>query len=201
MQGGNANPPPAPRKAAAKKKAAGKRKAERVAGVAERLARVKAEASGEVVPRQRLQRLIVFPEMAEGVSGPWLLVARGWPEKADPRHWAFELSKRSKLPFDVVSAETNALACSIDAKALRPPRRGAPKRGGTPQGFDATAIELATRPGGVLRTELREKSGKGRNWFGYLKRIGERYGYSVAPDRSGPTPRYSMEKLPEQTTD
>jgi hypothetical protein len=197
VEGGNANPP-AKKKEERPKKRAVDRAAERAASAGERLARVRAEANGEAPARKQGTARPELPAMPEGSTGPYVLVIPEWPTAADPRHWALEFSKRLKLPVSIVPMpEAKMPWLTIDAKALRPERRGAPvRRGGTPEGFDLWAIEQALQPGGVMRSALKEKAGKGRNWFGYMKRIGERFGYSVTPDRSGPTPRYAMAPLP-----
>lgn len=199
MEGGNANPPvrKLPAKAArGVKKTPQKKAADRMASAKERLARVKAEANGEAAPRKRGggggPRTKPLPEMAEGVKGPWLLVAVGWPEASDPRHWALEYSRKCGVAFQVLSAETNAEACTVDYKALRSPR-AEPRAKGELNDFDRWAIEQAQRKEGVLRTELREKAGRPNNWFGYLKDLAVTIGgHTVSSDKSGKVPRYRM---------
>ena len=209
IEGGNANPP-AVRKLPARTARGGQtqqrqspKAAARVASAAERLARVKAEAAaeaaGEPIPRATRKQAVALPPLPDGVEGPFLLVIDGIPEHSRPQGWALEFSRKLKRPVSIYQAGDATLALTIDARVLRPPRKGAARKGGTPAGFDAKAIELATRSAGVLRTELKEaNNGRGKNYFGYLKRIGDRYGYLVASDRSGPVPRYRMIKQPDQ---
>lgn len=189
IEGGNANPKPVKLRTKRGPGTTRPRAQARVAGAADRLARVKAEAAGEVVPQRRTVK-ITLPPMAEGVTGPWLLVIEGMPEKADPRSWALEYSRKLKAPVRIISEQTNAFGCRIDAAALRPPRKGTPRTGGKLEGFAQIALELAARPAGVLRSELKERSERGMNFFGFLKRVGVQHGYKVTSDKSSGAPRY-----------
>jgi hypothetical protein len=194
VQGGNANPPEV-RKRSARNQRKRNRVADRIASVPDRLARVKAEAAGEVVPsaaRKGAPR-ITLPEMAAGIEGPFELTIDEWPRTSDPRHWALEYSRKLRVPVTVRSETTHEVAVVIDHRTLRPPRKGTPQIGGTPTGFAAEAIALASRPTGVLRSELRDKAGR-RNWNGYLKRLGLRFGYTLSVDHSGSEPRYTLHK-------
>lgn len=140
-------------------------------------------------------------------GGPYSLAVRAAHVMQDAAVMrAFAVSKALNVPCDVLGADGQVLrtvdnAAAVAARKASPQGRatGMPRRAPSagPNAMVAEAIELARRPGGVTREQLRAVSPKQQPWTAIIKDAATRWGYvyrtSDAPPGSSSRTVYHLD--------